>query len=36
MNSEFYFPLKKEQLLDQPSDNRFWVTYKIINILDQK
>ncbi len=25
MNSEFYFPLKKEQLLEKPSDNRFWV-----------
>jgi len=25
MNNEFYFPLKKEQLLEKPSDNRYWV-----------
>ncbi len=30
MNSEFYFPLKKEQLLEKPSDNRYWVNKSLI------
>jgi hypothetical protein len=36
MNSEFYFPLKKEQLLERPSDNRYWVIYNLTIILDRR
>jgi len=33
MNTEFYFPLKKEQLLEKPSDNRYWVWSYIFDKL---
>ncbi len=36
MNNEFYFPLKKEQLLEKPSDNRFWVNYNNLGHTSNK
>jgi hypothetical protein len=30
MNKEFYFPVKKELLLERPSDDRYWVKYILI------
>ncbi len=33
MIAEFYYPLKKEQLLERPSDNRFWVIIKKYKFL---